>query len=585
MSGGKGGRRRPWIWALAITLALTVALPAVGLACYRYGAWPRLALARAREASPHQAARLYALIARRYPVLEPYAALWTAERALPGAEAVRTLHDLAQYLPDGPVASGAHVALARYYARIESPETVNEYQAALTVDDRADIRLELARYLEEQASPSGAYGQYLRLLGDGRDDALPGARRTAPGPVALAQELLNRGYLHDVLDVLYGADECQASCLRAEAYRGLGQDDDAGAMDATCAACTPPQVEGDAAPSSAPSSETPLDLWNQSWELEDAADYAALVPLYLRLAALDSVYADDAAYRALMLARRLDDGSSAERAERLLAARQPNWLAYRATGELPLCLRADRPAEAVEVLAAPVMARVEALEALGLAEVAHQELRLAALNSETPEVLQRMAQELLARGYTTEAWSLARAYLQREPCAPRAMWELAYPRPYADDVLREAEAYRVEPALLWAMMLEESAYQPEIVSRAGARGLMQIMPATQGECCADGRVPCAPGASFAPAPNIHMGAWALREYLSHYGEEMGPAVMAYNAGPGNVDEWLQDPNIHDRDDLLRMAWFGETREYLERVMLGRLVYQALYGDAVAAPAP
>jgi soluble lytic murein transglycosylase len=74
-----------------------------------------------------------------------------------------------------------------------------------------------------------------------------------------------------------------------------------------------------------------------------------------------------------------------------------------------------------------------------------------------------------------------------------------------------------------------------------------------------------------------MGAAHLRKYREYYDGDLELAVLAYNAGPGNVDQWLAVLNVHDRDDLLRLAWFGETREYLQRVMLDRLVYQALYG--------
>jgi soluble lytic murein transglycosylase len=80
-----------------------------------------------------------------------------------------------------------------------------------------------------------------------------------------------------------------------------------------------------------------------------------------------------------------------------------------------------------------------------------------------------------------------------------------------------------------------------------------------------------------PEFSIQMGAAHLREYLTQYDEEVELALMAYNAGSGNLNEWLADPNVHDRDDLLRLAWFGETREYLERVMLDQLVYRTLYG--------
>jgi hypothetical protein len=173
-----------------------------GLA-YKYADWSPWALKRAQEVGSPRNRWLYWLLARRRPALEPYTRLWLAESELPDMEAVQSLHDLGEYLPDGPLALSAHVALARYYAGIESPQTVVQYEAALAIDDRADIRLELARYLETQAAARSAYSHYLQLLGPNRPDAFVGARRTAPNSTVLAQDLLRRGYLNDVVDVLY----------------------------------------------------------------------------------------------------------------------------------------------------------------------------------------------------------------------------------------------------------------------------------------------------------------------------------------------------------------------------------------------
>ena len=188
---------------------------------------------------------------------------------------------------------------------------------------------------------------------------------------------------------------------------------------------------------------------DQTYTLEDASDFEALLPIYLEIAASDAYYADDAAYRAWTLARRAGDDWRAREALRYLVDAQPNWLAYRATGELPLCVLPDYPPEASAELTQDVMARVETLELLGLDHLAQQELRLTALVSETPEVIVAMAGELMARGKVTQAWSLGRAYLDGHPCAPRAVWELAYPRPYSEFVVESGTANDVAPGLIW----------------------------------------------------------------------------------------------------------------------------------------
>ena len=155
---------------------------------------------------------------------------------------------------------------------------------------------------------------------------------------------------------------------------------------------------------------------------------------------------------------------------------------------------------------------------------------------------------------------------------------MAYPRPYAQEVQRWAETYGVEPALIWAVMRQESAFRPEVTSSAGAMGLLQLMPDSVAGISAALNTDHAPGDAHRPEVGIQMGTWHLGELLERYEGDMILALMAYNAGAGNVDAWLAEPTGADEDDLLRFVLFGETREYVARVMLNTVIYQRLYGD-------
>ena len=573
-------RRRWWLWVgLGIVLAALVVAGVLAWNHRQQARSPEALYQEAQAASGEEAAALYALLSARVPILEEYWRLWAAEARLPAYEAVAALHEVTRYRPDGPAARLAHLTLARYYAGIESPETVSEYQAALAIDDVVEVRLELARYLEEQNAATSAYRQYLLALGTDRPDAFEDARRTAPDALTLARDLLGRHYLTDVLDVLQGASDCPSRCLRAQALRRLGRIAEAEDQEAACEGCQEPTpiagVGGGTTVSQAPSQD-PLALWSETLALEESSKLTETLPLYLQIAEGDSYVADDAAYRAWVLARRFGEPEDEARALALLKDMQLNWLAWRATGELVWRLAPAYPEEAVDALTAQQMTRVAALESLGRADLAYQELRLTALVSETPEVILKMAQELSARGYVVQAWSLAKVYLDQHPYAPREFWALSYPRAYQERVEQAAGQNGLDAALLWAVMRQESAFQPEIVSRADARGLMQIMPATQDEWCLKMGLGCVPGEGFLEGPNIAMGAAHLKAYTDYYGGDIELGVLAYNAGPGSVDQWLADPLIQDRDDLLRLAYFGETREYLGRVMLDRMIYQRLY---------
>jgi len=547
----------------------------------------------ARFATPQRAVRLYTLLAKRVPELEEYWELWSARVNLPAFEAVEALHSVAVYRPDSPSAYHAHLALARYYASIESFETDNEYLAALDMIDTIEVRLELARYLEEQGDPSSAYKQYVQMLGPQRPDAFTGMRRTAPSPLVVASDLLDRSYCSDALEVLRGIDSCEAHCTRARALACLGLDDEAAVERRACRECSPPEPtpvplpepEEEEPVGEEPVSEEerllasddPFDWWRISWDMDEAGRYAEVVPIYLRIAESDLYISDDAAYRVWVLARReLQDPIAEKRALSLLQSVQPNWLASRATGTLTWEMAPDYPESAVDELTSVVMSKVEALESLGRDDLAFQELRLTALLSETPEVLLRMAEEMSLRGRIVPACTLARAHLRESPYAPRRFWELAYPRAYEDEVAQAAAKYGVDSELILAIMRQESLYGANLVSGAGARGLMQIMGALQADACNQVGAGCVPGDAYRPGTNIEMGTWYLSLLLGVYDGDADLAIMAYNAGPGNVNAWLDLPTGQDGDDLLRFALFGETREYLERVSLDRLIYMQLY---------
>lgn len=118
--------------------------------------------------------------------------------------------------------------------------------------------------------------------------------------------------------------------------------------------------------------------------------------------------------------------------------------------------------------------------------------------------------------------------------------------PYAELVRAAAERHQLEPALLHAVIAQESGYQTGAVSGAGAQGLMQLMPATAARFGVRD--------SHAPAQNIEAGARYLRLLLNRYQQNLDLALAAYNAGEGAVD-------AHGRN----IPPYAETRRYVPRV--------------------
>ena len=138
---------------------------------------------------------------------------------------------------------------------------------------------------------------------------------------------------------------------------------------------------------------------------------------------------------------------------------------------------------------------------------------------------------------------------------------------------KAAGQFGIEPSLLWAVMRQESAVDPGVVSSAGAVGLMQLMPATARDEAARLRLGAAD--SWEPSTNILLGAAHLARHLKDFGSPE-KALAAYNAGGGSVRRWTQGPG-ESLDEWVEGISYPETNEYVRKVMGNYFVYKALEG--------
>jgi hypothetical protein len=127
-----------------------------------------------------------------------------------------------------------------------------------------------------------------------------------------------------------------------------------------------------------------------------------------------------------------------------------------------------------------------------------------------------------------------------------------------------ARAQKLPAKLLRSVIVQESAFRPCAVSRKGAQGLMQLMPATAEQYAVDD--------PFDPAANLGAGAKFLRQLIDKYGGDLARALAAYNAGPAAVDEIKGIPDIK------------ETREYVEAI-LGKVGIKRLDPPSIPMPKP
>jgi soluble lytic murein transglycosylase len=171
------------------------------------------------------------------------------------------------------------------------------------------------------------------------------------------------------------------------------------------------------------------------------------------------------------------------------------------------------------------------------------------------------------------AAGLAFLYLQRaEPGWWARLW---YPLRYEQIVNGHARHYDLDPALLAAVIYQESKFDPSVKSASGAIGLMQLLPSTaEGIATHTGGTKFVDADLYNPEINVRYGAWYLRHLLDKYGDER-TALAAYNAGQQNVDRWRAEG---------KGIRFRETVAYVDRVERLKRIYRRAYGDRLE-PAP
>jgi len=156
-------------------------------------------------------------------------------------------------------------------------------------------------------------------------------------------------------------------------------------------------------------------------------------------------------------------------------------------------------------------------------------------------------------------------YLQRtEPPWYARLW---YPLHYAEIVRGHAHNYDLNPALLAAVIEEESKFRTDARSSAGAIGLMQLQPATaKGIALRTGGTKFVLSDLYNPEINVRYGAWYLHHLLLKYRDER-LALAAYNAGQENVDRWRAAGEG---------VQFPETRAYIDKVERLKSIYRRAY---------
>ncbi|MDF2859012.1 MAG: lytic transglycosylase [Neobacillus sp.] len=147
-----------------------------------------------------------------------------------------------------------------------------------------------------------------------------------------------------------------------------------------------------------------------------------------------------------------------------------------------------------------------------------------------------------------------------------------YPLRYFDTIQKYAEEYHLKPELVCAVIHTESKFNKEAISPKGASGLMQITESTATWLAEElGMTDFAYDQVFDQEVNIRLGCYYLNRLENQYGN-MNVALCAYNAGSGNVNNWLNNSEYSSDGKTLNRVPFSETQNYLKRVKNTQKIY-------------
>ncbi len=251
----------------------------------------------------------------------------------------------------------------------------------------------------------------------------------------------------------------------------------------------------------------------------------------------------------------------------------------RELGARPEAVFTERPKLPSKVVAAPELALPRALASAGLWRESAEELRARLGAVHTPEAALRIGTALARVGEAWAAYNLAnrllwtKAYGQKDPGA----LALLYPRPYVSHVDETARAQGVHASLLYAIMRRESAFQPDRLSAARARGLMQLMARTASAIARElQRDPPEPDELYRPELNLDLSAWYVGQLAKRF---VHPVLIAaaYNAGPAVTLKWTGELGSMPVDLFVESMPFKETRAYVKQVVADDSLYQTFYG--------
>jgi len=332
--------------------------------------------------------------------------------------------------------------------------------------------------------------------------------------------------------------------------------------------------------------------WQLGWTLFTAGRFADAVSPLEQSSALATHHLERGRgrYWAALARARQGDAAGAESGWRGLIAHRPlTWYALLSEARLRernLAVPAlAPPPEARPCPTATLPAKVRWLAALGFdddAATAFDALDArvrASLPADRAD--EALARAWLSLGAARRAFLLSARHADALDDLPTAetrwVWDMGFPRPHAESVEAAEDASSLPRHYLFAIMRQESGFNPRDVSTARAIGLLQMIPPTTRRVAQTLGIPFREEMLFDPAYNIRVGGWYIGRLFAQYQSVLPRAIGAYNAGPGAMGRWVREMGSDPLDVFVERIPFDETRTYVRRVVQNLARYRYLYG--------
>jgi soluble lytic murein transglycosylase len=332
-------------------------------------------------------------------------------------------------------------------------------------------------------------------------------------------------------------------------------------------------------------------LWSRGWQDFSRADYSGAIATWSELAAL---YPDDSSGRRsrYWIARSHEAQGQPDRAREiytaLAAADTSDFYRRYAVARLARLKAAPPAAEAAHPAEPwpddPALVRAQLLSDFGLDELAQAELDLVRDRAQPRSVAALQGLVFARRGERRksvmaihEAFPALGGPLQA--AVPEEALKLYYPLDFERPIRASAAANGLPPALVFGVIRQESAFDANAQSRAGASGLMQLMPGTARELARGLGLSWSRQQLSDPSWNVQVGTSYLRQVMAMFGGNLELALAGYNGGPYRIKRLWREAGGSDLDRFLEGLSIEESKIYVKRILVLSDSYRRLYPHA------